>query len=247
MALVEKASAKLEALPLYARVRNSLVDRMISGEWKPGESLPSEFAIAEELGVHQGTVRKALDTLTAEGLVVRRQGRGTFVAEAEDQSILFRFYRLTRNSGNKETGFPDSRYLSQIKSSASPQEQALFGISGRDYVWRFERLRSDVTGPILWEQLIVPEKRFPDFSEKTQLPNNVYQFYGANYGIIVAKVAEELRAVTGSREVCDLLEMPPASPLLEIDRRAFALDGKIVEWRISQCRSDTMHYRNELK
>lgn len=242
--------ARLEAQPLYVRARNIMVDRLIEGHWRPGEMLPSEFALAAELGVSQGTMRKALDAMTAEGLLTRRQGRGTFVAEAEDNSILFRFYRLTPD-GSSKTGtkpsFPESRYLSRSQDAANAQERDIFSLETGDTVWRFERIRSNEDGPILWEQLVLPAKYFPDLTPETMLPNNVYQFYSTYYGIIVARVNEQLRAVTAPDNVSQLLELPAQSPLLEIDRRAIALDDRVVEWRRSLCRSDTMHYRNELK
>ena len=242
--------ARLEAQPLYVRARNVMVERLIEGHWRPGEMLPSEFALAAELGVSQGTMRKALDAMTAEGLLVRRQGRGTFVAEAEDNSILFRFYRLTSDGSSKsgaKPSFPESRYLSRIQDSASEQEREIFSLQSGEKVWRFERIRSNDEGPILWEQLVLPAKYFPDLTSETLLPNNVYQFYSTYYGIIVARVNEQLRAVTAPDKVADLLSLPEKSPLLEIDRRAIALDDRVVEWRRSLCRSDTMHYRNVLK
>jgi GntR family transcriptional regulator len=243
-------AGRLEAQPLYVKARKIMVERLISGQWRPGQLLPSEFAIAAELGVSQGTVRKALDEMTGEGLVVRKQGRGTFVAEAEDKSILFRFYRLTPNSspdGDTDSAFPDSSYLSQSQGTATQQEQEIFALDASDNVWRFERLRSNQHGPILWEQLVLPSRYYPDIAKETRLPNNVYQFYSTQFGIIVAKVNEQLRAVITTPEIAQLLEIPAGSPVLEIDRRAVALDDRIVEWRRSLCRSDTMHYRNELK
>ena len=253
MALVDKhrngtgSASKLEAQPLYARVKGVLIERLIEGVWKPGQAIPSEFAIADDLGVSQGTVRKALDAMTKEGLLRRKQGRGTFVAEAEDQSILFRFYRLTPNAGTENASFPDSQYLSQKLGQANEVERQVFGLDEGAPVWRFERLRSDSSGPILWEELSVPNAIFADFSEETVLPNNVYQFYGTRYGIIVAKVREELRATIGSPKICELLQLPSGSPLLQIERHAIALSGDVVERRVSHCRSDTMHYRNELR
>lgn len=242
-------SARLEAQPLYAKVRDIMVERLISGHWKPGQMLPSEFAIADELGVSQGTVRKALDDMTTEGLVVRRQGRGTFVAEAEDKSILFRFYRLTADNAdeNKTPTFPESRYLSRTKTGANEREQAMFALAQDDQVWRFERLRLENEEPILWERLVLSSKAFPSFDESTRLPNNVYQFYGAECGLIVARVKEKLRAVAASSEVAGHLDLEPGTPVLEINRQAIALDGRTIEWRTSLCRSDTMHYRNELR
>ena len=239
---------RLAAQPLYAKVREALVGRLISGLWKPGQMLPSEFAIAGELGVSQGTVRKALDEMTSEGLLIRRQGRGTFVSEAEDKSILFRFYRLTSNSDQEsDQNFPESKYLSRSLQTANAEERSLFTLEDGAQVWHFERLRIENGQPILVEQLILPQNRFPDLNEQADLPNNVYRFYGAQYGIIVARVEEKLRAVTAPTHVSAHLGLEANAPVLEIDRRAFALDGSIVEWRVSLCRSDTMHYRNELK
>lgn len=188
--------------------------------------------------------------MTAQGLLVRRQGRGTFVAEAEDKSILFRFYRLTRDEcpeDNQTSGFPESRYLSQEMRTARQNEQEIFSLSEGETVLSVERLRSDQSGPILWEQLVLASRDFPGLSDEVTLPNNVYHFYSDHFGIIVAKVQEKLRAVTAPVPVSQLLDLPDHVPVLEIDRRAIALDGRVVEWRRSLCRSDTMHYRNELK
>lgn len=240
-------TGKLEAQPLYARVRAELVNRLISGAWKPAELLPSEFAIAAELGVSQGTVRKALDEMTTQGLVVRRQGRGTFVAEAEDQNILFRFYRLTQDGAAKENAsFPNSTYISQVRSTASEDEKIGLNLKAGEDVWRFERIRSQNNSPILWERLVLPVSIFSDLSGTDHLPNNVYQFYSANYGITVAKVEEQLRAVSATQEVASHLGLQTGAPLLQIDRSAIALDGRTIEWRRSLCRSDNFHYRNEL-
>lgn len=242
--------SRIEAQPLYVKARKIMIDRLIAGQWRPGQLLPSEFAIADELGVSQGTVRKALDDMTAQGLLVRKQGRGTFVAEAEDKSVLFRFYRLTQNDDTEASGtaeFPDSDYLSQSCEMATETEQDIFGLGADDKVWRFERMRSDPLGPILWEQLVLPARQFPDFTPQTRLPNNVYQFYGSHYGIIVARVNEKLRAVSAPSNVSEMLGLPDQEPVLEIDRRAVSLSDQVVEWRISLCRSDRLHYRNELK
>ncbi|MEL6947532.1 MAG: GntR family transcriptional regulator [Pseudomonadota bacterium] len=244
------SSEKLTAEPLYRRVRTRLVERLIQGDWKPGAMLPSEFAIADQLGVSQGTVRKALDEMTVEGILERRQGKGTFVAQAEDTAILFRFYRLTRDNGDgtAERTFPRSHYLSHIKTTASQEERDVFQIpSGRHFdVWRFERVRYEADEPILWERLVLPSQRFPKLDTVLPLPNNVYRFYADTFGLMVKNVHEKLRAVAASAIVSDHLNLPPNSPVLEIDRRAIALDDDTIEWRVSHCRSDTMHYRNEL-
>src|SRR5688500_8333636 len=85
--------------PLYRQVKDVLVGRIASGAWRAGDAIPSEFEIAAELATSQGTVRKALDEMTAERLVVRRQGRGTFVARHDDARILFQFFKLVPDEG----------------------------------------------------------------------------------------------------------------------------------------------------
>lgn len=241
------AQPPLESQPLYARVKERLVQRLIAGDWKPGQMIPSEFAIAAELGVSQGTVRKSLDEMTAGGLLVRHQGRGTFVSESEDNSILFRFFRIALDSETEEApAFPTSRYLDRDRRPASRQECEILGISPEEQVLVFERLRSNDSGPVLWERLVLPASRFPGLHEEEDLPNNVYRLYSRRFGMMVSRVEEKLKAVIASNKVAELLGLPAGSPVLEIDRRAVALDGTVVEWRVSHCRSDIMHYRNEL-
>lgn len=239
----------MQAAPLYAQVKADLVDRLISGQWKPAQMLPSEFAIAAELGVSQGTVRKSLDEMTLEGLLVRRQGKGTFVAEAADTEILFRFYRLTLDADidRSAAGFPDSTYLSQAQFIADKKEQHILGLNKNDLVWRIERTRHHGDQVLLWEKLVLPVKLFDDLEGADHLPNNVYRYYGEKYGIIVARVEEQLKAISAPNPVAQLLEIAASSPVLQIDRRAIALSGKTVEWRTSLCRSDILHYRNELR
>ena len=104
--------------PLYAQVKDRLVRRLIDGAWQPGQLIPSEMELARELGVSQGTIRKALDAMTAENLLLRRQGRGTYVAEPEDSRILFQFFRLMPDGG--EPVFPTSRILARSAAAAAP-------------------------------------------------------------------------------------------------------------------------------
>src|SRR5580704_8078982 len=95
---------RLGARPLYAQVREVLVRRLVDGVWAPGEGLPSEMELAAELDVSQGTVRKALDTMAADKLLVRHQGRGTFVSIHDEARILFQFFKLAPDMG--EPVFP---------------------------------------------------------------------------------------------------------------------------------------------
>src|ERR671933_339175 len=126
--------------PLYRQVRELLVRRLAEGVWQPGQLLPSEGQLAAELGVSQGTVRKALDALTADSLLVRRQGRGTFVAEHDDQQSVFRFFKLRPDT--EGGGIPDSRVLSIAEGAANGDERERLDLARSARVVRIERLRS---------------------------------------------------------------------------------------------------------
>ena len=97
--MAQQLSALPGFKPLYQQVKDLLIERLIGGYWRPGDLLPSEMQLAEQLGVSQGTVRKALDEMTAGNLLVRRQGRGTYVAEHDQEHALFHFFKLTDRRG----------------------------------------------------------------------------------------------------------------------------------------------------
>jgi GntR family transcriptional regulator len=102
--------------PLYAQVKELLIRRLVEGRWRPGDALPAETSLAVELGVSQGTVRKALDEMAAANLLERRQGKGTFVARHSRQRSLFHFFHIVGEDGRKE--LPSSRIL-QMRSRAA--------------------------------------------------------------------------------------------------------------------------------
>jgi len=112
--------------PLYKQVYDALVLRLVEGYWKPSEPLPSEFALADELGVSQGTVRKALNQMVAESLLTRRQGKGTYVSEHTQESSLFRFFRYREPGGS--SAIPDTVIRSIKRRKATRLERQKFDL-----------------------------------------------------------------------------------------------------------------------
>ncbi len=247
MSQTATSASALTAEPLYARVRAALTQRLISGDWPPGSMLPSEQKIAAELGVSQGTVRKALDAMASEGLLMRKQGRGTFVAEAEDRDILFKFYRLTPREETRDLGqFPQSRNLKLDHVDGDEDVRRALSLVTKEKLWRLERIRLVDDRPILWEEIHLPEARFPNLTRHAPLPNNLYKLFSETFNVTVASVNEKLSARAASGSIAEHLELPSGSPLLFIERQSTALDGQIVEVRRSFCNTETMTYRSEL-
>ena len=222
--------------PLYQQVRGMFLRRIADGTWAPGDALPNEQALAGELGVSQGTVRKALDSLAAENLVERQQGRGTFITEVTPARSLFKFFRLAKPGGARLT--PASEKATTKRRRATRTECKRLALKLNEDVVEITRVRLVTDMPAIRETIVVPVNRFPAL-EKRPIPNTIYALYQSEYGINVLSANEELRAVAAGAEDEKALRIPPGTPLLEISRTAFDIDGKPIELRRSRC--DTRH------
>lgn len=231
--------------PLYAQVRERLMRRLVDGEWSPGMLLPSEIELARQLNVSQGTVRKALDSMTADNLLLRRQGRGTYVAEPEESRILFQFFRLSPDKGTPS--FPDSKVLSTGFAAPTKTETTELGLGAGEQVIRIERIRFLSGEPILIETITLPSSRFPDFDHLTIIPNNVYRLYSERWGITIGSAEERLKAIAASARDAARLGCDKGEPLLLISRVARDLENRPVELRWSRCISRDIHYAVNLR
>jgi len=244
---IEHRSTRNDALgfrPLYRQVRDVLVKRIVDGVWKPGETLPNEFNIATNLGVSQGTVRKALDQLVTEKFVLRRQGKGTFVASHDEARIMFQFFKLVPDSGQGE--FPDSLILDVKVAAADKKAAAALALRTSARVVRIERIRSLAGRICIVERILLPRTLFPGI-EKRDLPNNLYELYRSDFSVTIVRASEKLKAIAATRREAKHLGLKPGAPLLSIDRTAFAADGRPVEWRVSLCQTDALHYLADLR
>ena len=232
--------------PLYVQVKDLLIQRMVRGDWKPGVPLPTETALAEEFQVSHGTVRKALDKLAAENLVVRQQGRGTFVVSHTPQRALFHFFHMVDENGTRR--LPDSRLLSCQRAPASATERSKLDLPAGAQVLRIHRVRTLDGDPAIIEWIVVAADTFPGLGEPSgdELPNALYQLYEEKYGVTIYRAVELLGAVNASAGEAQLLEVDAGTALLEIDRVAVSLDRKPVEWRVSRCLTESIQYLNTL-
>ena len=229
--------------PLYVEVRDTVLGRISSCVWKPGEMLPSESAIGIELGVSQGTVRKALDDLAAQNVVVRRQGKGTFVAEHTAERALFHFFHIETDT-NTRTLPTNSHVLSCRRRKADKGELDALHLDRNARIVEIKRVREMARQPAITESVIVPAALFADIDKRTlnDVPNELYQLYEQKYGITVHRAVERVRAVAASETDAKLLDIKPGTPLLEIERIAETVDGRPVERRVSRCLTEGRHY-----
>jgi GntR family transcriptional regulator len=219
--------------PLYKQVYAVLVQRIAEGAWRPAQSLPSEQALAGELGVSQGTVRKAMDALAAENL--RRQGKGSYVAEHTQEHALFRFFRLARPSPDRGRITPQLGEEKIRRRAANETERSRLELRKNAQVVELRRTRLIDDAPRIIEKIVLPLSLFPGIDKQQALPNTLYSLYQGVYGVSIAVAKEELRAILANKGDAKELRIEPGTPLLQIDRIAVALDGQPVEWRVSRC------------
>jgi GntR family transcriptional regulator len=234
------------SIPLYAQIKELLVSKISGGEWSPGDIIPSEMRLAQELRVSQGTVRKAITELVENNVLTRKQGRGTFVANHNSQRALFHFFHIADNKGHKI--LPDSTTLSCRQKRASRLESSKLQLPAGTNVICVKRVRKFEGQPTMVETITLPSELFNGLSETgtCNLPNMLYELYEKQFGITIHSAEEQLRAVTASDHDASLLNLPSGTPLLEIERVALTLDRTPIELRISRCSTKKHHYQNTL-
>jgi GntR family transcriptional regulator len=232
--------------PLYAQVKDLMIRRMLRGDWRPGDALPSEGRLAIEFGVSQGTVRKALDELATPNLFERQQGRGTFITQHSQQRALFRFFHIRDESGVKE--LPTGRVLAVKHMRADRAQARRLALPTRAPIIAILRLRALRGRPVILERIALPAASFPglDLPIGRELPDELYILYQQRFGVTIAGAQEKLRAVAADALDARSLGVAKGAPLLEIDRLALALDSNPVEWRVSRCNSAHHHYYSEI-
>ncbi|NNU80497.1 GntR family transcriptional regulator [Halovulum dunhuangense] len=228
------------ARPLYLQVREALTARIADGEWKAGEALPSEFALAAQMGVSQGTVRKALDAMAADNLLERRQGRGTFVPEQTEARSLFHFFRMQDAAGAPVVPTTLRHAIERIQA---PADVARTLDTGRRQVWRIQRLRAVGGRPAIIEHIYLDPQRFPGLGPDTALPNALYGYYQSAAGVTVARAEDSLSAVAAAPDQAAQLGIAPGAPLLRAHRVARDLRGTAVELRQSWFETSFQHYQ----
>ena len=233
--------------PLYLQVRGLLVASLEAGEWRPGEAIPSEGELAARFGVSQGTARKAIDALAADNLVVRRQGKGTFVAtHTEEKASMFRFLRIRRSDGRDE--YPGSRIIDVKRSKASTDVARQLEIRVGSAVIIVRRVLEFSGEPVVFDEIVLPAPLFRGLT-KAKLDayrGSIYGFFETQFGVRTLRAQERLGAIAADAPTAAILAVRPGEPLLSVERVTFTYGNRPVEWRRGLCTTRRHFYINEL-
>jgi GntR family transcriptional regulator len=243
---MKKATLTPSFRPLYEQIRILLTQSLVAGEWKPGEVIPSEMDLAARFQVSQGTVRKAIDALASENILMRRQGKGTYVASHNEPSYQYRFLRVTPDSGQKL--HPHNMFFGMERNKAGGEVALALGLKPGSPVVAFKRLMSFAGRPIVLDEIVFEAGQFPGLTlaELEEYHGSVYSFYETVFGVRMIRAEERLRAVAADSMAAAHLKVEAGAPLLCVDRIAFTYGDKPVEWRRGLCVTEGFSYFTEL-
>jgi len=236
------APAERAAKPAWVQIEEQLADRIASGALREGERLPAERELADALRVSRMTVRQALASLAARGLVERGVGRGTFVRGAgrrleHDLSRVAGFTEQAEAQG-LEAG---AEILAAAEQPAPPHVAEALAIAPGAPVIRLERVRSGDGRAVTLEDSCLPAERFPGLLGH-DLGGSVYTLMRDEYGLAPVEAVERLEAVSARAHEAEALGVPEGSPLMLVERTAYAAGGVPVEFARDRHRGDRARF-----
>jgi GntR family transcriptional regulator len=235
--------------PLYQQIKVLILQSLQGGEWKPGDVIPSEMDLAARFRVSQGTVRKAIDELAAENLVVRRQGKGTFVATHAERQVQYRFLRLLPDTGDASSEGPAQRRIIECKRLRAPADIArALGLRSGDAVLHVRRVLSFQQVPPILEDLWLPGTPFKGLTAErlSDYDGPMYALFETEFGVRMVKAEERIKAVMPDTAQCKLLEIKSNMPLLSVERLAYTYNDTPMELRRGFYVTNNHHYHNDL-
>ena len=246
MSAVPQSDATPLFQPLYRQIAELITKSLDGGEWQPGQAIPSELELAARFKVSQGTVRKAVDELAAANLLVRRQGKGTFVATHAEEHTQFRFLRLAPDDGSAER--LSRKFLDCKRMRPSAEVAQALDIPSSQAVLQVRRLLYFRGAPVVLDDLWLPLALFKGLTEQvlTAYEGPLYGLFEKEFGVRMIRAEEQIRAVAADAESAPLLQVAAGAPLLSVSRVSFTYGDRPVELRRGLYDTAHHHYRNRL-
>lgn len=232
--------------PLYEQIKILITQSLVSGEWRAGEMIPSEIDLAKRFKVSQGTVRKAIDELAAENILVRRQGKGTFVATHTEEKRKYYYLRVFNENGEKED--PVSELLTWDKAKADAKMASVLGVRKGSPLIVLTRVLRMNGKPVIYDEIRLSPTVFKGLTAAkiNEFQGTIYSLYETFYGIRIVQAEERLKAIPAPARVAEHLGLKTGAPILSIERVALTYGDKPVEWRVSLCNTENHYYLNEI-
>jgi GntR family transcriptional regulator len=243
---IASLAGSASSAPLYQEVRLRMTRALAAGDWKAGDLIPSEVELARRFGVSKGTVRRALDDLVAEKILVRRQGRGTFVATHSTDRAIYHFFHLIGRDGSREV--PTAKTLSYRIVKGSDDACDRLQIPRNSKLINVHNLVGLRGGPVFMDDILIPQPLFRGLTEKvfSGRESTIYALYQSRFNISVVRISEQLAAGHAPAVHAKVLRIGRTTPVLVIDRVAYTYQDKPVELRRSWVNTAAHVYLSDL-
>ncbi|MBZ0303622.1 MAG: GntR family transcriptional regulator [Anaerolineae bacterium] len=233
-------------IPYYVQVIDVLKDGISRGEWRVGDQLPGEQVLCEMFDVSRTVIRQALQSLTQEGLIVRRKGRGTYVAEP----------KISENLAQRLTGFyedmvsqgyvPVSQVLKQRAIPASAKVASYLEIPPGTEVLEIERLRFVQDEPLVLVTTYLPYNLCPDLLHLDLTHQSLYAILHDQCNLTIVRGRRILQAVQSNEHEASLLKVKKSFPLIMLDSVSYLKTGTPIEYYHALHRSDRLRFEVDL-
>lgn len=213
--------------PRYIKIHNEIQSRIEKGYWQVGQRIPAERELAQEFMVSRMTLRQALQTLVDEGILERRIGAGTFVAQRKIQdkmSGITSFTELTRRQGK----VPSSQTVSYLVTEPSLSEAEKLKLAENQKILRMERIRFADDEPICFEVAALPFDMVADYRQ-SQVTTSLYQTL-ADDGLQIGRAQQTVSATVASERIAELLKVKRGSAILMLRQVTALKDGRPFEY-----------------
>lgn len=231
--------------PLYHQIKENITRQIVSGRWKSDHALPSEPDLCAHFGVSRGTLRRALGDLEHQGLIVRRQGRGTFVAKPKFEGSVLGSYRNYRVGAVPHDAL--SRLLGIQRIHATPDLQHILQLGKREQVYEVRRLQFMEGVPVTLSTSFIPAAIAPGLDKLDIEHEFFYGLLEERFGLAFLRAEEVLEPVIADDVVAEHLNLPAGAPVFLVERHSYLVGDTPGEFRQAYMRGDRYRYRIALR
>lgn len=227
-------------LPIYIQIHNEIKRNIEANKWKIGDRIPSERELSTDFGVSRMTLRQAIQTLVDEGILERRVGSGTFVANQkvqEKMSGVTGFTDLMLAQGKK----PSSKTISYHTMEPSLSEMEKLNITQDQSVLRMERIRYGDEVPICFEVATVPEN-IVEGLEKAEVTSSLYRALEQKKNLQIGKAQQTVSAMLASERIAEYLNIKRGDAILRLRQITSLQDGRPFEYVRTQYVGDRFEF-----
>ena len=232
-------------LPLYYQLETIIKHEIANRTWKEEELIPSENELAATYGISVGSVRKAINGLVQDGILVRKQGKGTFVVPPNFRDSYIRFFNVTGDDPENYV-LPSSQVLSLEIESPMDDVKKILKLARTDQVIIIKRLRRQRGLPVVLEEIFLSKKRFPAIDRADFAEDPVFPIYRNKYNLSIVGADEYFKPGIADQEVAAILGIKPGDPVIYIERIAYTHGDEPVEYRKCTGRGDIFRYHHVL-